>query len=74
MSVLRRSLLFCCLAILALAPVVQAQVTTGSLTGFVKAADGSALPGVTIEATSQIVATTSADLPSARRAKTDDGA
>jgi outer membrane receptor for ferrienterochelin and colicin len=50
MSVLRRSLLFCCLAILALAPVVQAQLTTGSLTGFVKAADGSALPGVTIEA------------------------
>jgi outer membrane receptor for ferrienterochelin and colicin len=39
-----------CLAILALAPAVQAQVTTGSLAGVVKAADGSALPGVTIEA------------------------
>jgi carboxypeptidase family protein len=50
MSVLRRSVLFCCLALLALAPVVQAQVTTGTLTGMAKAADGSALPGVTIEA------------------------
>ncbi len=50
MSTLRRSLLFCCLAILALAPAIQAQVTTGSLTGVAKAADGSALPGVTIEA------------------------
>lgn len=50
MSVLRRTVLFCCLAMLALAPVVQAQVTTGNLAGVVKAADGSALPGVTIEA------------------------
>ena len=37
-------------ALLALAPVALAQVTTGTLTGMVTAADGSALPGVTIEA------------------------
>ncbi len=39
------------LLIIALVPMAQAQVTTGTLTGTVTAsADGSALPGVTIEA------------------------
>jgi outer membrane receptor protein involved in Fe transport len=37
-------------ALLALAPAMYAQVTTGSIAGRVTAADGSALPGVTIEA------------------------
>ena len=50
MSVVRRSFLILCLALLAAVPAVQAQVTTGSITGSVMAADGSALPGVTVEA------------------------
>ena len=37
-------------ALTALAPTSFAQVTTGTLTGSVLAADGSALPGVTVEA------------------------
>lgn len=37
-------------AIMALAPASFAQVTTGSIAGTVTAADGSALPGVTVEA------------------------
>lgn len=37
-------------AMLALAPATFAQVTTGNITGSVSAADGSALPGVTVEA------------------------
>jgi len=37
-------------ALIALTPAAFAQVTTGSITGRVLAADGSALPGVTIEA------------------------
>jgi outer membrane receptor protein involved in Fe transport len=37
-------------ALLAITPAAFGQVTTGSLTGSVLAADGSALPGVTIEA------------------------
>jgi outer membrane receptor for ferrienterochelin and colicin len=49
MSVFRRTLVLLSLAILALAPIAQAQVTTGNLAGVVTA-DGSALPGVTIEA------------------------
>ena len=47
---LRSSLLMVACALLALAPVATAQVTTGSLAGTVLAADGSALPGVTVEA------------------------
>ncbi|HEX6161118.1 MAG TPA: TonB-dependent receptor, partial [Thermoanaerobaculia bacterium] len=50
MSASRRLLSFLCLALLALAPAALAQVTTGTLTGTVMANDGSALPGVTIEA------------------------
>jgi outer membrane receptor protein involved in Fe transport len=50
MSVSRRLILFLSLAVLALAPLAQAQVTTGGITGEARAADGSALPGVTIEA------------------------
>ncbi|HEY0143004.1 MAG TPA: TonB-dependent receptor [Thermoanaerobaculia bacterium] len=38
------------MALLAVAPATFAQVTTGSIAGTVAAADGSALPGVTIEA------------------------
>lgn len=49
MSLHRRILLFLSLAALALAPLAMAQVTTGNLAGVVTA-DGSALPGVTIEA------------------------
>ncbi|MGA7614886.1 MAG: carboxypeptidase regulatory-like domain-containing protein [Thermoanaerobaculia bacterium] len=41
---------FLCLALLACASLVQAQVTTGSLAGTITAQDGSALPGVTIDA------------------------
>lgn len=37
-------------ALIALTPAAFAQVTTGTLTGIVTAADGSALPGVTIDA------------------------
>lgn len=50
MSQLRRLFVFLCLAVVALAPAVQGQVTTGAITGEVKAADGSSLPGVTVEA------------------------
>lgn len=50
MSASRRLFLLLSVAILALAPIASAQVTTGGLTGEVKAADGSALPGVTIDA------------------------
>jgi outer membrane receptor for ferrienterochelin and colicin len=36
-------------ALLAIAPIAQAQVTSGNIAGTVLAADGSALPGVTVE-------------------------
>jgi len=49
MSALRR--LLCLTAVvLAIAPLAQAQVTTGTIAGAVSASDGSALPGVTVEA------------------------
>lgn len=50
MSALRRLLLLTAVALFAIAPMAQAQVTTGSIAGTVLAADGSALPGVTVEA------------------------
>jgi outer membrane receptor for ferrienterochelin and colicin len=46
----RRLLFLVAIAILAFAPLIQAQVTTGNLAGTVTLPDGSALPGVTIEA------------------------
>jgi outer membrane receptor for ferrienterochelin and colicin len=46
----RRFFIVAACALIALTPATFAQVTTGSLTGSVMAADGSALPGVTIEA------------------------
>ena len=46
----RSSLFMIVCALLAIATVVQGQVTTGSLAGTVVTADGTALPGVTIEA------------------------
>ncbi len=49
MSLPRRIFVLLSLMLVALAPLAQAQVTTGSLAGVVTA-DGSALPGVTIEA------------------------
>ena len=50
MSAFRRLFFMAAVALLAIAPLTQAQVTTGSLAGTVTAADGSALPGVTVEA------------------------
>lgn len=50
MSAPRRLFLLFAVALLAVAPVTFAQVTTGSIAGDVLAADGSALPGVTVEA------------------------
>lgn len=50
MRTLHRLLFLFAIALLAIAPLTQAQVTTGSLAGTVTAADGSALPGVTVEA------------------------
>ena len=47
---IKRFFLVAACALIALAPATFAQVTTGSITGRVLAADGSALPGVTIEA------------------------
>ena len=47
---IRHSLLVIVCAMLAITPVAHAQVTTGGISGTVTAADGSALPGVTIEA------------------------
>jgi outer membrane receptor protein involved in Fe transport len=47
---IQRFFLVAACALIALTPTAFAQVTTGSLTGSVVAADGSALPGVTIEA------------------------
>jgi len=49
MSLPRRIVLLLSLAIMAIAPMAIAQTTTGNLAGVVTA-DGSALPGVTIEA------------------------
>jgi outer membrane receptor for ferrienterochelin and colicin len=49
MSLPRRLFLLLSLAIVALAPFAQAQITTGNIAGVVTA-DGAALPGVTIEA------------------------
>lgn len=49
MSLPRRILLFLSLAVVALAPIALAQVTTGNLAGSVMSG-GDALPGVTIEA------------------------
>ena len=51
MSAPRRMLYVLCVALLAIAPATLfAQTTTGSLAGTVTAGDGSALPGVTVEA------------------------
>lgn len=50
MLVSRRLLLFVACALVAFAPALVAQVTTGTIAGNVTAADGSALPGVTVEA------------------------
>ena len=50
MSALRRLLYLSAVVLLAIAPLTQAQVTTGTIAGTVTAADGSALPGVTVEA------------------------
>jgi outer membrane receptor protein involved in Fe transport len=47
---IKRFFLVVACALIALAPAAFAQVTTGTITGSVLAADGSALPGVTIEA------------------------
>lgn len=51
MSAPRRLLFLMACVLLALAPfAAQAQITTGAITGVVMGSDGSALPGVTIEA------------------------
>jgi outer membrane receptor for ferrienterochelin and colicin len=50
MFALRRLMLLTAVAILTIAPMAHAQVTTGTITGVVAASDGSALPGVTVEA------------------------
>ncbi len=50
MLVSRRLLFVVAIALVAFAPAMVAQVTTGSIAGNVTAADGSALPGVTVEA------------------------
>jgi outer membrane receptor for ferrienterochelin and colicin len=50
MSASRRLLFLMAIVFTAIAPFAQAQVTTGSLAGTVMASDGSALPGVTVEA------------------------
>jgi hypothetical protein len=50
MSALRRLLYLTAVVLLAIAPMTQAQVTTGTIAGAVTASDGSALPGVTVEA------------------------
>lgn len=49
-SLVRVSLGLAMCMLLALAPLAQAQVTTGNLAGTVTASDGSALPGVTVDA------------------------
>ncbi|MCU1229553.1 MAG: hypothetical protein JWO97_2437, partial [Acidobacteria bacterium] len=49
---LRRSLFFVCLILLITIPL-SAQSTTGSLSGRATGSDGTALPGVTVEATSK---------------------
>src|ERR1051325_10334096 len=50
MLVSRRLLFVVAVALVAFAPALVAQVTTGTIAGNVTAADGSALPGVTVEA------------------------
>jgi hypothetical protein len=50
MLVSRRLLFVVACAIIAFAPALVAQVTTGNISGTVTAADGSSLPGVTVEA------------------------
>ena len=50
MLVSRRLLFVVAVALVAFAPAMVAQVTTGNIAGNVTAADGSALPGVTVEA------------------------
>jgi outer membrane receptor protein involved in Fe transport len=50
MSAFRRLFIMTAVALLAIVPLTQAQVTTGNIAGTVMAADGSALPGVTVEA------------------------
>jgi outer membrane receptor protein involved in Fe transport len=50
MSAFRRLMLMTAVALLAIVPLAQAQVTTGNIAGTVSAADGSTLPGVTVEA------------------------
>ncbi len=47
---IKRFFLVAACALIALTPATFAQVTTGTITGEVTAADGSALPGVTVEA------------------------
>src|SRR5260370_42077447 len=49
-SPIRPFFLLCTALLLILAPFAHAQVTTGSIAGTVTAPDGSALPGVTVEA------------------------
>ncbi|HEX7707019.1 MAG TPA: TonB-dependent receptor, partial [Thermoanaerobaculia bacterium] len=49
MSATRRLLCLIAISLFAIVPMTQAQVTTGSIAGTVTAADGSALPGVTVE-------------------------
>jgi hypothetical protein len=47
MTIVRRVILFACMAVVLCAPLAQAQ-TTGSITGIVTDASGAVLPGVTI--------------------------
>ena len=50
LRLIRQSIVLAAIAFVAITPAALAQVTTGALTGMVMSSDGSALPGVTIEA------------------------
>jgi hypothetical protein len=50
MRIAHRLLLLIAVALLAFAPMMQAQTTSGNIAGTVTGADGAALPGVTVEA------------------------